>query len=108
MAGSDGAASIAQTARSALDLGYRVSFIHDGISSAFERKWADLLKGFESSAGVQVKMVQMESQDVVNQLKAKKTANKMDIDLVAQDAPKSGLASADLANWRELIDFTAR
>src|SRR6266536_580214 len=32
----------------------------------------DLLKQFEGSAGVQVKMVQMESQDVVNQLKAKK------------------------------------
>jgi hypothetical protein len=30
------------------------------------------------------------------------------IDLVAQDAPKSGLASADLSDWRELIDFTAR
>jgi len=30
------------------------------------------------------------------------------IDLVAQEAPKSGLASADLANWRELIDLTAR
>jgi len=30
------------------------------------------------------------------------------IDLVAQEAPKSGLASADLSNWRELIDFTAR
>jgi hypothetical protein len=30
------------------------------------------------------------------------------IDLVAQEAPKSGLASADLSTWRELIDFTAR
>jgi hypothetical protein len=30
------------------------------------------------------------------------------IDLVAQEAPKSGLASADLSNWRELIDVTAR
>jgi hypothetical protein len=30
------------------------------------------------------------------------------IDLVAQEAPRSGLASADLSNWRELIDFTAR
>lgn len=30
------------------------------------------------------------------------------VDLVAQEAPKSGLASADLSNWRELIDFTAR
>jgi hypothetical protein len=30
------------------------------------------------------------------------------VDLVAQEAPKSGLASAELSNWRELIDFTAR
>jgi len=51
---------------------------------------SDLLKGFESSAGIQVKMIQMESQDVVNQLKAKKTANKMDIDLVAQDNLRLG------------------
>ena len=50
----------------------------------------DLLKGFESSAGIQVKMVQMESQDVVNQLKAKKTANKMDVDLIAQDNLRLG------------------
>jgi hypothetical protein len=30
------------------------------------------------------------------------------VDLVAQETPKAGLASADLSNWRELIDFTAR
>jgi hypothetical protein len=30
------------------------------------------------------------------------------VDLVAQEAPKSGLASAELSTWRELIDFTAR
>ena len=50
----------------------------------------ELLKGFEASAGVQVKMVQMESQDVVNQLKAKKTANRMDVDLIAQDNLRLG------------------
>jgi len=50
----------------------------------------DLIKQFESSAGVQVKMVQMESQDVVNQLKAKKTANKVDVDLIAQDNLRLG------------------
>jgi trehalose transport system substrate-binding protein len=50
----------------------------------------EVLKSFESSAGIQVKMIQMESQDVVNQLKAKKTANKMDIDLVAQDNLRLG------------------
>ena len=27
---------------------------------------------------------------------------------MAQEASKSGLASAELSNWRELIDFTAR
>jgi len=50
----------------------------------------DVLKAFQNNAGIQVKMVQMESQDVVNQLKAKKTANKMDIDLVAQDNLRLG------------------
>jgi trehalose transport system substrate-binding protein len=50
----------------------------------------DVLKAFQSSAGIEVKMVQMESQDVVNQLKAKKTANKMDVDLIAQDNLRLG------------------
>src|SRR5687767_11771931 len=35
-------------------------------------------------------MVQMESQDVVNQLRAKKAANRMDVDLVAQDNLRLG------------------
>src|SRR5262249_39636724 len=39
LAGLDGATSIAQTTRSALDLGYRVTFVQDGIFTAFERKW---------------------------------------------------------------------
>lgn len=51
---------------------------------------SDILKRFESSAGVQVKMVQMESQDVVNQLKAKKAANRVDVDLIAQDNLRLG------------------
>lgn len=51
---------------------------------------SEILKGFESSAGIQVKMIQMESQDVVNQLKAKKTANRMDVDLIAQDNLRLG------------------
>ena len=50
----------------------------------------DLLKTFQTQAGVQVKMIQMESQDVVNQLKAKKQAGKMDVDLVAQDNLRLG------------------
>jgi trehalose transport system substrate-binding protein len=50
----------------------------------------ELLRGFQSSAGVQINMVQMESQDVVNQLRAKKTANRMDVDLIAQDNLRLG------------------
>ena len=61
---------------------------------------SDLLKTFESNAGVQVKMIQMESQDVVNQLKAKKAANKVDIDLVAQDNLKNCGHWSAVASWR--------
>jgi capsular exopolysaccharide synthesis family protein len=50
LAGLDGATSIKQTARSALDLGYRVTFIQDGIFTAFESKWERALKDFESAA----------------------------------------------------------
>jgi nicotinamidase-related amidase len=50
LAGLDGATSINQTARSALDLGYRVTFIRDGIFTAFESRWERLLKDFESAA----------------------------------------------------------
>jgi succinoglycan biosynthesis transport protein ExoP len=50
LVGLDGVTSIKQTARSALDLGYRVTFVQDGIFTAFERKWERLLKDFESAA----------------------------------------------------------
>jgi len=50
LAGLDGVTSVAQTARSALDLGYRVTFVQDGIFTAFEDRWERLLKGFESAA----------------------------------------------------------
>jgi trehalose transport system substrate-binding protein len=50
----------------------------------------DLLRGFQNDAGIEVKMIQMESQDVVNQLQAKKTANRMDVDLIAQDNLRLG------------------
>jgi capsular exopolysaccharide synthesis family protein len=50
LAGLDGATSINQTARSALDLGYRVTFIRDGIFTAFESRWERLLKDFEAAA----------------------------------------------------------
>jgi hypothetical protein len=42
--------SIRQTARSALDLGYRVTFIQDGIFTAFESKWGRVMNSFESEA----------------------------------------------------------
>ena len=50
LAGLDGVTSVAQTARSALGLGYRVTFVQDGIFTAFEDRWQRLLKGFESAA----------------------------------------------------------
>jgi nicotinamidase-related amidase len=50
LVGSDGVTSIKQTARSALDLGYRVTFIQDGIFTAFESKWERVLNSFESEA----------------------------------------------------------
>jgi nicotinamidase-related amidase len=46
----EGATSIKQTARSALDLGYRVTFIQDGIYAASESRWERLLRDFESDA----------------------------------------------------------
>ena len=49
LAGLDGVTSVAPTARSALDLGYRVTFVQDGIFTAFEDRWERLLKGFEFS-----------------------------------------------------------
>lgn len=50
LAGIDGATSIARTARSALSRGYRVSFIRDGIFTAFERRWDRQLRAFEACA----------------------------------------------------------
>ena len=50
LAGLDGATAIRQTALSALDRGYRVTFIRDGISTAFASRWERLLKDFEANA----------------------------------------------------------
>jgi hypothetical protein len=50
LAGGDGTTSVAQTARSALALGYRVTFVQDGIFTASEGRWERLLKDFESAA----------------------------------------------------------
>lgn len=48
--GVDGVTSINQTAHSALALGYRVTFIQDGIFTTSEDRWKRLLKVFESAA----------------------------------------------------------
>jgi trehalose transport system substrate-binding protein len=69
--------------------GGSVTFV-TGLAEDERQVVGDLLKQFEKDAGLQVKMVQMESQDVVNQLKAKKSANRMDVDLVAQDNLRLG------------------
>lgn len=69
--------------------GGSVTFV-TGLAEEERQVVGDLLKQYEKEAGVQVKMVQMESQDVVNQLKAKKTANRMDVDLIAQDNLRLG------------------
>jgi succinoglycan biosynthesis transport protein ExoP len=50
VAGLEGLTSIKQTAQSAIDLGYRVTFIHDAIFAASEDRWERLLRNFESSA----------------------------------------------------------
>jgi len=66
-----------------------VTFV-TGLAEEERQVVGDLLNQFQSQAGMQVKMVQMESQDVVNQLKAKKQANKVDVDLIAQDNLRLG------------------
>src|SRR6185437_3422821 len=44
--GIGGATSIARTARGALDRGYRVTVISDGICTTSEKKWANMLEEF--------------------------------------------------------------
>lgn len=48
--GMDGVTSIKQTARSALDRGYLVTFIQEGILTSSEYKWKRVLQRFESDA----------------------------------------------------------
>jgi capsular exopolysaccharide synthesis family protein len=54
LVGVDGATSVSQTARSALDRGYRVTFVRDGIFTVCEEKWERLLEAFESDAAFAV------------------------------------------------------
>src|SRR6266508_1448424 len=60
-----------------------VTFI-TSLAEEERRGLGEILRGFEEQSGIRVTMVQMESQDVVNQLKAKMAAGRMDVDLVAQ------------------------
>jgi uncharacterized protein involved in exopolysaccharide biosynthesis/MinD-like ATPase involved in chromosome partitioning or flagellar assembly len=55
LAGVDAAMSIKHTAQSALDLGYRVTFIQDAIFTAYKGRWEQLLSGFESAAAFTIK-----------------------------------------------------
>jgi len=55
LAGVDSAMSIKETAHSALDLGYRVTFIQDGIFTAYESRWERVLKNFESAAAFAIR-----------------------------------------------------
>lgn len=50
LVGIDGSTSISRTACSALERGYRVTFIRDGIFTARDGKWERLLTSFESAA----------------------------------------------------------
>jgi trehalose transport system substrate-binding protein len=86
--GGTGSAPAAKTA-GGTGGGGSVTFV-TGLAEDERAAVSEVLKAFQSSAGIEVKMVQMESQDVVNQLKAKKTANKMDVDLIAQDNLRLG------------------
>jgi hypothetical protein len=71
-------------------------------SSGMDR-WYLVHAEFESFSNSEIELE--EGQVVV----IRSEGSKVDvIDLVAQEAPKPGLASADLSNWRELIDLTAR
>jgi hypothetical protein len=66
-------------------------------------RWYLVHTEFESFSNSEIELE--EGQVVV----IRSEGSKVDVvDVVAQEAPKSGLASAELSNWRELIDFTAR
>jgi succinoglycan biosynthesis transport protein ExoP len=55
LAGVDSAMSIKETAHSALDLGYRVTFIQDAIFTAYESRWERVRKTFESAAAFAIR-----------------------------------------------------
>ncbi len=55
LAGVDSAMSIKETAHSALDLGYRVTFIQDAIFTVYESRWERVRKTFESAAAFAIR-----------------------------------------------------
>ncbi|MDP8923984.1 MAG: extracellular solute-binding protein, partial [Chloroflexota bacterium] len=69
--------------------GGSVTFV-TSLAEEERRALGEVLRRFEQANGLSVNMVQMESQDVVNQLTAKKQANRMDVDLIAQDNMRLG------------------
>jgi trehalose transport system substrate-binding protein len=71
------------------------------------RALSEILQTFEQQNGTRVNLVQMESQDVVNQLKAKTAAGRMDIDLVAQDNLRLGPLVRD-RSVQDLTEFRSR
>ena len=71
------------------------------------RALSEILQTFEQQSGMRVNLVQMESQDVVNQLKAKTAAGRMDIDLVAQDNLRLGPLVRD-RSVQDLTEFRNR
>ena len=85
--GAGGGTTAGGTAKSG---GGSVTFV-TSLAEEERRALGEVLKRFEqANNGLTVNMVQMESQDVVNQLKAKKEANRMDVDLIAQDNMRLG------------------
>ncbi len=84
--GGGGGTTAGGTAKSG---GGSVTFV-TSLAEEERRALGEVFKRFEQANGTTVKMVQMESQDVVNQLKAKKEAGRMDVDLVAQDNMRLG------------------
>lgn len=87
--GGGGGAGGGTSGPSAKSGGGSVTFV-TSLAEEERRAIGDVFKRFEQANGLTVKMVQMESQDVVNQLKAKKEANRMDVDLIAQDNLRLG------------------
>lgn len=87
--GGGGGGAAGTTGPSAKSGGGAVTFV-TSLAEEERRAIGDVFKRFEQANGLTVKMVQMESQDVVNQLKAKKEANRMDVDLIAQDNLRLG------------------